>query len=192
MTMRMQNLWAPWRMQYLENLNEEAKSIDSDVAASKTANVPNGSFLAHYWQHQDQDEAHYVVHRNEQGMILLNLYPYANGHLMVALGDPRPRVLDYDPAQRAALWSLVDLASGLAEVAFNPQGLNIGINQGKAAGAGVPQHLHVHIVPRWGGDTNFITVVGQVRVVPDSLDRVYARYREVLPAVLRLCANHSD
>lgn len=182
--MRMQNLWAPWRMQYLENLTDEAKALESDVAASKSASVPAGSFLAQYWHHPEHDSEHFVVHRNQRGMILLNLYPYANGHLMVALGDPRPRLLDYDPEQRAALWSLVDVASDLAEQAFNPQGLNIGINQGKAAGAGVPQHLHVHIVPRWGGDTNFITVVGQVRVVPDALERVYRRYLAVLPTVL--------
>ncbi|MFW5653451.1 MAG: HIT family protein [Planctomycetota bacterium] len=183
--MRMQNLWAPWRMQYLENLTEETKSVESDVAASKVGSAPAGSFLADYWRHPEKDAEHHVVYRNEHGMLLLNLYPYANGHLMVALGDPRPRLMDYTPEQRTALWSLVDLASDLAEQAFNPQGLNIGINQGKAAGAGVPQHLHVHIVPRWGGDTNFITVVGQVRVVPDALQRVYRRYCDTLPAVLK-------
>ena len=102
----------------------------------------------------------------------------ANGHLLVALGEPRPTLMDYDPAQRAALWALVDLASELMQSALNPQGINIGVNQGRAAGAGVPQHLHAHLVPRWSGDVNFMTVVGQVRVIPAALEHMARRYRQ--------------
>jgi ATP adenylyltransferase len=109
-------------------------------------------------------------------MILLNKFPYANGHLLVALGDPRPTLLDYEPAQRAHLWALVDRAADLMQRALEPQGINIGVNQGRAAGAGVPQHLHAHLVPRWGGDVNFMTVVGNVRVMPGSLEKMFERY----------------
>ena len=116
--------------------------------------------------------------RTGEGMILLNAYPYANGHLLVALGEGRPTLMDYSPEQRAALWRLVDAASGLMQDALEPQGINIGINQGRAAGAGVPGHLHVHLVPRWSGDVNFITTVGQIRVIPSALEQMAQRYRD--------------
>ncbi len=113
------------------------------------------------------------------GLILLNKFPYANGHLLIALGEPRPRLLDYSPRQRAELWRLTDLAVDLCERALMPQGVNVGLNQGHAAGAGVPEHVHVHVVPRWLGDVNFISVVGQVRVIPGALEAMAGRYREV-------------
>jgi ATP adenylyltransferase len=111
-------------------------------------------------------------------MVLLNRYPYANGHLLVALGDPRPALLDYEPAQREAFWSLIETGVALMQRTLTPQGVNIGINQGSAAGAGVPEHLHAHLVPRWNGDTNFISTIGQVRVIPDALESMARAYRE--------------
>ena len=87
-------------------------------------------------------------------------------------------LLDYEPDQRAAFWRLVDKAAELMQTVLSPQGINMGVNQGSAAGAGVPEHLHAHLVPRWTADTNFITVIGEVRVVPDSLEemrKVYMR-----------------
>jgi len=110
-------------------------------------------------------------------MVLLNAYPYSNGHLLVALGEPRPTLLDYSPEQRAALWRLTDCAAAILARTLDPQGINIGVNQGRAAGAGVPSHLHVHLVPRWGGDVNFTTVVANVRVIPSSLEAMAARFR---------------
>jgi len=163
---------APWRMAYLENMGEAEKKSGEPRATS-------GSFLRDYWLNPGEDEKNHVVVRTGVGMILLNGYPYANGHLLVALGEARGRLLDYDPPQRAALWQLVELATDLMELALQPQGINVGINQGRAAGAGVPQHLHVHLVPRWGGDVNFMAVVGQVRVIPGSLESMAKRYREV-------------
>ncbi len=84
---------------------------------------------------------------------------------------------DYTSDQRSALWRLTDAAADLMEVTLEPQGINIGVNQGRAAGAGVPQHLHVHLVPRWSGDVNFMSVVGRVRVIPSSLESMAERYR---------------
>ncbi len=161
------NLNAPWRLSYLESLSEKQE-------------LPAGGFLKAYWDVPDADSANHVLHRDAHGMILLNAFPYANGHLLVALGEPRPRLLDYEPEQRAHLWTLVDLAADLLERTLQPQGLNIGVNQGIAAGAGVPGHLHVHLVPRWGGDTNFMTTVGDARVIPASLDAMSERYRQTL------------
>lgn len=121
-----------------------------------------------------------MIERTDAGIILLNRYPYSNGHLLVALGDARPALTDYEPQQRAALWELVDRATALAELALEPQGLNIGVNQGRAGGAGVPSHLHVHVIPRWSGDTNFITSVGGIRVIPGALEAMYERYKRAI------------
>ena len=174
-------LHAPWRLSYMDMLSA-GETPGSDPSKSGA----EASFLRRYWLDPGADEANHVVVRTgtegapgggRGGMILLNAYPYANGHLLVCLGAARMRLLDYAPEQRAELWSLVDLATRLVERALEPQGVNIGINQGGAAGAGVPEHLHAHVVPRWRGDVNFITTVGAVRVNPCALEDVAARYR---------------
>ena len=170
--MNQENLWAPWRMAYLQDLDRRR-----DAADGRTDDDPAG-FLARYWSQPEADGENLVIARTEAGMVLLNRYPYANGHLLVALGEPRPTLLDYDPAQRAAFWHLIEIAMDLMQRTINPQGINVGINQGAAAGAGVPHHLHGHLVPRWNADTNFITTVGAVRVIPDALERMAAAYRQ--------------
>lgn len=202
-------LHAPWRLSYLEMLgaaerespNEQiGKASNQDSAPKSKSNC----FLREYWLNPAHDERNHVIVRTglpsaaaagpsspahsaqrtahpaaPGGLILLNRYPYANGHLLICLGESRPRLLDYDAAQRAELWSLVDLAVELCERTLRCQGVNVGLNQGMAAGAGVPEHAHVHVVPRWFGDVNFISVVGQVRVIPSALDDMAKRYREV-------------
>jgi len=161
---------APWRLEYLEKLDSKERTAGPPKAGS-------GSFLLDYWNAPESDARNHVIERNTHGMILLNGFPYANGHLLVALGEARPTLLDYDPPQRAELWKLVERATDLLQRTLQPQGINIGINQGRAAGAGVPQHLHVHLVPRWGGDVNFMAAVGAVRVIPSSLEAMAARFR---------------
>ncbi len=148
-----------------------------DAKERKGGGPGTGSFLMDYWLTPHSDAENHVVVRTIEGLILLNKYPYAGGHLLVALGEARPTLLDYSPEQRASLWRLVDLAVDLMQRALHPQGINIGVNQGRAAGAGVPQHLHVHLVPRWGGDVNFMETVGQVKVIPASLDAMARVYR---------------
>ena len=159
-------------MSYLRELERRSSAL-------APPEVGDDNFLLGIWSRPQDDGPNHVIARTAEGMILLNRYPYANGHLLVALGEGRPSLIDYEPAQRSAFWKLVDRAAELCQLALNPQGLNIGVNQGRAAGAGVPSHLHAHVVPRWGGDTNFITVVGEVRVIPDSLEAMAARYRAV-------------
>ncbi|MBL8764058.1 MAG: HIT domain-containing protein [Phycisphaerae bacterium] len=163
-------LQAPWRHDYLTSMGARERVSGPPALSS-------GSFLRDYWLDPASDQANHVIARDAHGMILLNAFPYANGHLLAALGEGRPRLLDYSPDQRAALWRLTDLACDLMERALQPQGVNIGVNQGRAAGAGVPQHVHVHLVPRWGGDVNFMTVVGRVRVIPSSLEVMAETYR---------------
>lgn len=163
-------LHAPWRLEYLEALGESEKRAGGPAPSS-------GSFLLDYWGTPARDEANHVVVRSPHGLVLLNAFPYANGHVLIALGEAKPRLLDYDVVQRRRLWVLADLAVDLVERSLECQGVNVGVNQGRAAGAGVPGHLHVHVMPRWGGDVNFITAVGRVRVVPSSLEAMARRLR---------------
>ncbi|MCH2135086.1 MAG: HIT domain-containing protein [Phycisphaerales bacterium] len=160
-------LWAPWRMAYLQRLS------DDDIASRGGLD----DFIASAFTDPQADEVNHVVHRTPEGIILLNRYPYANGHLLVALGEARAKLLDYDPAQRQAFWGLVDTAMHLMHRVLQPQGVNMGINEGEAAGAGLPGHLHAHLVPRWHGDANFMAAVAGARVIPSTLDDMAAAYR---------------
>ncbi len=174
------SLWAPWRMAYLRSLEHA-----SGTARAGGANGTAPNFLAEYWSHPERDAAQLVVFRDSRGMVLLNRYPYSNGHLLVALGQPKPTLEEYAPDDRAHFWRLLELAIALCDEAYHPQGMNTGINLGRAAGAGLPEHLHGHVVPRWAGDTNFMSVIGEVRVIPDSLEDAYLAYCAALPAALR-------
>lgn len=166
-----QTLFAPWRLEYLEALEAKERRTGPPTAGS-------GSFLLDYWNSPELDETNHVIARTAHGLILLNRFPYAGGHLLVALGEPAPTLMDYRPEQRAELWKLVDRAAELMQRTLEPQGINIGVNQGRAAGAGVPQHLHVHLVPRWNGDVNFMSAVAGIRVIPSSLEAMTQRFRE--------------
>ncbi len=125
-------------------------------------------------------EAMLVLHRDEHGLLMLNRYPYSNGHLLAAPLRHVPGLLEMTPEERSGLMELAALGQRLLERVCNPQGVNVGMNLGQAAGAGVPGHAHMHIVPRWNGDVNFMQVVGQVRVIPEALQASYAALREAL------------
>ena len=181
------NLWAPWRMAYIRGLERGAADARAGAATSD-----DGNFLLAAWKRPDLDTANLVVHRDTNGLIMLNRYPYTNGHLLVALGDARPSLLEYPTAMRAAFWQLVDLAAALVEACMQPQGLNIGVNQARAAGAGLPEHVHAHVLPRWNGDTNFMATVAGARVIPEALESVAEAYRRVLPQALRRVAADPD
>jgi ATP adenylyltransferase len=169
-----QNLWAPWRMSYLREITRQADDLRQHDEKK------SADFLAEYWADPANDQRNLVIHRSAHGIILLNRYPYANGHLMTALGEARPTLLDYSLSQRAEFWKLIEIATDLSQRTLNPQGINTGINEGRAGGAGLPEHLHAHIVPRWNSDTNFLSVVGQVRVIPDALEEMWKQYRSVV------------
>lgn len=178
-------IWAPWRLEYLERVSaeERAQAAPAGPAAAREGGDAALCFLRANWLDPAADVRNHIIVRSARGMVLLNRYPYANGHLLVALGEGRARLLDYDEEDRRHFWRLVDAAVDLAETALEPQGINAGINQGRAAGAGVPDHLHAHIVPRWSGDTNFITTVGQIRVVPAALEAMATRMRAAWAAI---------
>ncbi len=169
--MHNENLWAPWRWSYIQQLGPH----DPANAAAYQAHEQTGNrcFLceAAAVQPGSQDaKDRLVLVLDHRGIVLLNRYPYTNGHLLIAPLEHRASLTDLSAAQRTGLMELTAWAQQLLEDAIHPQGFNIGVNIGRCAGAGLPGHLHVHIVPRWGGDTNFMQTVGHVRVIPQALD----------------------
>lgn len=155
----MERLWAPWRLEYIEN----ADRLD-------------GCFLCTFPAEQ-RDEERLILARSQGAFLILNAYPYANGHLMVApfrhTGDLGSLTTD----EVLDLWTLVTRGIEALRKAYNPHGFNIGVNLGRVAGAGLEDHVHVHIVPRWNGDTNFMPVLADVRIMPASLQATYRRLK---------------
>jgi ATP adenylyltransferase len=129
------------------------------------------------------DRAHLVLARRPHAFLMLNRYPYTGGHLMVAVQGHRPRFAGLTAEERADLLELVGLAERALEAEYHPHGLNFGVNAGRVAGAGFPGHLHMHVVPRWDGDTNFMAAVGETRVLPESLARTWTRLRRAIRAL---------
>ena len=159
-----QRLWTPHRMVYIGGENKPSDSTERQCPFCRAPGRPDDEGL--------------VVHRGSVAYVVLNLYPYSPGHLLVC---PYRHVSDYTdatPEEVAEIAALTRRAMTVIRAVSGPAGFNIGINQGRAAGAGVPQHLHVHLVPRWLGDTNFISTVGHVRVIPTSLEAMGRRYQE--------------
>lgn len=166
------NIWAPWRIGYLQQLGSDQPPGRPGHCFLCEASLPDAT--------PQQQAQRLLLRRDEHVTLLLNRYPYANGHLLVAPHEHVPDLLDLSPASRSAMMEMTELACRLLKMVINPQGFNVGCNLGRAAGAGVPGHLHMHIVPRWTGDTNMMEVIGGVRVIPQALD---ASYTMLLDAV---------
>jgi ATP adenylyltransferase len=123
-----------------------------------------------------------ILHRREKAFLILNAYPYASGHLMAVVTRHGGGLLDASAAELAEAMALVQVGMRALTAAYRPHGFNVGVNEGRVAGAGVPDHLHVHVVPRWDGDTNFMPVLGDTRVLPESIDATYDRLAAALGA----------
>jgi ATP adenylyltransferase len=158
----MQHISAPWRSEYIKSLErhspESTNCFLCDAASAST---------------DGERRERLVLRQSEHAVLLLNRYPYTSGHLLVAPSRHVARLSDLHEAEHLDLLRLTNLGIELLERVLNPQGFNVGINLGRAAGAGVPGHLHQHVVPRWAGDTNFISVVGEVRIMPHALMAMY-------------------
>jgi ATP adenylyltransferase len=128
------------------------------------------------------EEASAVVWRGERAAVVLNAYPYTSGHVMVMPVRHTSELEDLEGAEAAELWSAVTASVRALKAAYRPHGLNVGANLGRSAGAGLPDHLHLHVLPRWDGDTNFMTSVAETRVLPESLDATAERLREAWPS----------
>ena len=156
----MKRLFSPWRKAYIEGYEKEEGCIFCNALA------------------KEDSPKNLIVHRGQRAIVVVNLYPYTNGHLMVAPMAHKPTLEDLDPETRAEMMELTSQAMAVLKKIYNPQAFNLGANIGKAAGAGVPDHVHLHIVPRWNGDTNFMSAVGETRVLPETIEETYKRIRE--------------
>jgi len=160
----MEKLWAPWRMPYIE------------------VKAPSGCIFCEK-PRQAEDAENLILHRGQRTFVILNAFPYNNGHLMVV---PYRHVADLTALtleERDELMALTQWSTRLLAVALRPDGFNVGMNLGRVAGAGIADHLHMHLVPRWNGDTNFMPVVADTRVLPESLQNSYARLRAAMEAL---------
>ncbi len=158
-----EQLWAPWRLEYIKGADEAPGCVFCEALAG-------------------DDEEKLVLHRGERAFVLLNKYPYTSGHLMVA---PARHVGEYGELEDAEALEIHRLArSGIGALAqvYAPQGYNLGWNLGRIAGAGVLDHVHLHVVPRWAGDTNFMPVLADVKVIPEHLAETRRRLVEAWPA----------
>lgn len=161
MTDFQKNLWAPWRMEYITGLGTGG----------------NGCFLCHAIASPQDDEKNHVLRRDAHTLVLLNLFPYNSGHVLIAPITHTGQPEDLPDEVLLALMQRTRDVKRVLEAALGAQGFNIGINLGRCAGAGLPEHLHVHVVPRWNGDVNFMAVLGDVKVIPQSLAAVHKLFR---------------
>jgi len=155
------NLWAPWRMEYIDQLHEELA----------------GCFLCDARDNPAQDERSYVLVRGENCFVILNRFPYTSGHMLIA---PYTHIGDLDGLDDAVLLELMRLTREMQKLlakVVRAEGFNVGFNLGRCAGAGLPDHLHFHLVPRWSGDTNFMPVIGETRVIPDAIHKLYHKLK---------------
>ena len=152
------HLYAPWRMEYITGLSKSDGCFICEAVAAKS---------------DEERRQRLVLWSSEQSIILINRYPYTNGHLLIAPKAHKAELDELSEAEQLDLQTQAIQSIRLLKKAMSPQGFNLGINLGRCAGAGLPGHIHQHVVPRWGGDTNFMTAVGEVRVVPEAMSHLW-------------------
>jgi diadenosine tetraphosphate (Ap4A) HIT family hydrolase len=167
--MSLDRWWAGWRHEYI------------DAAFAQELPEGEGSLFERILGSGLPDDETYVVDRGPLVSALLNAYPYNSGHLLVLPNRAVPDLTDLTDEEETALWRAVRHGVAAITTAYSPEGVNVGLNLGRAAGAGVPDHLHVHCLPRWSGDTNFMTAVAETRVLPEPLDVTWRRLRAAWP-----------
>lgn len=156
----MRTLFTPWRLPYIMSLKSEDGAACVFCAAQRAG-----------------DPQSLILHRARHNFVILNLYPYTAGHLMIVPFRHIATPAEADPAQRAEMMDLAAACQRALEQAYRPEGFNIGLNLGRCAGAGVAGHFHMHVVPRWTGDTNFMSVTGDTRVVPEEPRQTYEKLK---------------
>lgn len=156
----MEHLWSPWRMEYIMQHEQNAECIFCAALG------------------QPDNAANLIVTRGKRVFVMMNRYPYTSGHIMVVPNDHQPSLELLDRDTREELMEVVSRGIEVLREIYKPEGFNVGINIGAAAGAGVADHVHVHIVPRWAGDTNFMSSLAGTRVLPEALEDSYRRLRE--------------
>ena len=157
----MEHLWTPWRSTYLHEKDRAPGCIFCKAAEDPA-----------------QDRQNLVVYRATHCFIILNRYPYSSGHLMIVPYEHVGTLTEVDEASAAEMMQLARSSERIVESVYHPEGLNMGLNIGTAAGAGIAQHIHLHVLPRWSGDANFMTTVGHTRIIPEALETTYDKLSE--------------
>lgn len=164
-------LWAGWRAEYVVKASSDSRSRRAGIDAP----------VCILCELEDKGSDHYVIARNEHCFAVMNLYPYSNGHLMVVPREHHQDLNDYSKDVRGSLIEMTNTATQVLQAVYNPDGINLGVNMGEAAGAGIPGHLHMHVLPRWNADTNFVSTIANTRVLPETLQSSYQRINEAWP-----------
>ena len=158
--MKRENLWAPWRIGYIQGLAEK-----------------HDCFICHNVRHPQQDEENFVLWRSRHCLVMLNKFPYNNGHLLLATVRHVAGLGELDDGEMLELTKLITASQKVLTLTIKPHGFNVGMNFGRCAGAGLPEHLHIHIVPRWEGDTNFMEVCAGTDVISQSMKDLYKQLK---------------
>jgi len=153
----MDHLWSPWRYKYIASADKTDECVFCRI------------------NREQKDAENFVVHRASLNFIVLNLFPYTSGHLMIVPYEHKASLVDFDTATTTEVLELAKRSQLALEAEYHPDGFNIGMNLGRSAGAGVADHLHLHVVPRWSGDANFVSIVGETRVLPEDLAATYLK-----------------
>lgn len=156
----MEYIWSPWRYKYIASADR--------VEGCVFCRTPD----------EQRDEENYIVHRARLNFVILNLFPYTSGHLMIVPYEHTASLASVDEATTTEMMALARRAQSALEGEYRPDGFNIGMNLGRSAGAGVADHLHLHIVPRWTGDANFVSIIGETRVLPEDLATTYRKLKK--------------
>jgi ATP adenylyltransferase len=172
--MSLQHLWAGWRRQYIVEATERER-------AGVLIDEASGCVFCALAESGPPSEDNLVVWRGELSFVVMNAYPYASGHVLVLPLRHAGSLAELTEGESAELWSATQRALASIEKAYDPDGLNMGANLGRAAGAGLPGHLHLHALPRWSGDTNFMTSVLETRVLPETLQLSWKRLTDAWP-----------
>jgi ATP adenylyltransferase len=162
-------LWAPWRIPYLRKITRQT--------------TPDACFFCEYAAAPKKDKKNLVVLRGKSCFVVLNRFPYTGGHLLIAPYAHKGEMAQLGPGEREEVFELLIRMERTLGALMHPQGYNIGLNIGRAAGAGIPGHLHFHILPRWNGDHNFMTSVAHVKVIPQALEELHAELQKALRTV---------
>ncbi|MBP3695677.1 MAG: HIT domain-containing protein [Thermoguttaceae bacterium] len=178
-----QEIWAPWRLAYVTSTEKKSEDLSKDLVFPEGAD-PNCFICQAAADGPEHDAARYVLQRNEHSLVIMNRYPYNNGHLLIT---PRRHVGRLEQLTREEHLELMETLSRIVpmmERIMNCDGFNVGLNLGRVAGAGLPGHLHWHLVPRWNGDTNFMPVLACTNVIPQSMEALWeVLYRELNPGI---------
>lgn len=156
------NLWAPWRIGYIQGLEKSGEC-----------------FICHNLRNNEDDQKNFVLWRTSQSIVVLNRFPYNNGHLLIA---PARHIADFGEANDDEMLEMIKLVRETQKalsLAIKPHGFNVGVNFGRCGGAGLPGHLHIHVVPRWDGDTNFMSVCGDTKVISQSLAELFGQLKKI-------------